>query len=115
MNEQQILFIVGKSRLKYLDEQGKTRELTFAELREINEIKEILFEIIVRYAIKLIYAHLNRSGVVSAFHWVSHLLTEDYELTAKYGSPDDDSDAQGLTPGSITEIEIIGRMNRRWY
>lgn len=63
MNEQQILFIVGKSRLKYLDEQGKTRELTFAELREINEIKEILFEIVVRYAIKLIYAHLNPSGV----------------------------------------------------
>ena len=63
MNEQQILFIVGKSRLKYLDEQGKTRELTFAELGEINEIKEILFEIVVRYAIKLIYAHLNRSGV----------------------------------------------------
>ena len=49
MNEQRILFIVGKSRLKYLDEEGKTRELTFAELREINEIKEILFEIVVRY------------------------------------------------------------------
>lgn len=63
MNEQQILFIVGKSRLKYLDEQGKTRELTFAELGEINEIKEILFEIVVRYAIKLIYAHLNPSGI----------------------------------------------------
>lgn len=59
--------------------------------------------------------NIGNISSVSAFHWGSHLLTEDYKLTAKYGSPDDDSDAQGLTPGSITEIEIIGRMNRRWY
>ena len=50
--------------------------------------------------------NIGNISSVSAFHWGSHLLTEDYKLTAKYGSPDDDSDAQGLTPGSITEIEM---------
>ena len=51
MNDQQVLFYLGKQKLDYFDEVKKKRRLTSAEEQEKDEIKKMLFESVVRFGV----------------------------------------------------------------
>ena len=53
MNEQQVLFYLGKNRIDYLLNIESQRPLTPEEKQEIKEIRQILFESVVRFGISL--------------------------------------------------------------
>lgn len=52
----------------------------------------------------ILYHNLDQMSVESAFHWISHLLTQRYELDNDYSIA---PDVESLTPKSIIEKLII--------
>lgn len=53
--------------------------------------------------------NLENMSLDSAFHWVSHLLTEGYELTSEYttANGNESDNTEYLAPGKITEKVIL--------
>lgn len=60
MTEQQVLFYVGMKRIKYLQNAECERPLTFEEEQEIDEIRKLLFESVVRFGIQLAYKRMGK-------------------------------------------------------
>lgn len=52
----------------------------------------------------ILHHNLDQMSEESAFHWISHLLTQGYELSADY---DKDENVESLTPKSIVEKLLI--------
>lgn len=52
----------------------------------------------------ILYHNLDQMSEESAFHWISHLLTQGYELKTDYSIV---ADKECLTPGSIVEKLIL--------
>ena len=52
----------------------------------------------------ILYHNLDQMSEESAFHWISHLLTQGYELKTDYSIV---AGKGGLTPGSIVEKLIL--------
>lgn len=52
----------------------------------------------------ILHHNLDQMSEESAFHWISHLLTQGYELSADY---DKDKNVESLTPKSIVEKLLI--------
>lgn len=52
----------------------------------------------------ILYHNLNQMSEESAFHWISHLLTQGYELQTEYGIA---KDKGCLTPKSIVEKLVL--------
>ena len=60
MNEQQVLFYLGKNRIDYLLNIESQRPLTPEEKQEIKEIRQILFESVVRFGISLAHKRMGK-------------------------------------------------------
>ena len=60
MNDQQVLFYVGKQKLAYYEEIEKTRPLTQDEEHERSEINRILFESVVRFGVSQAHKRLAK-------------------------------------------------------
>lgn len=60
MNEQQILFFAGKKRIDFLENKKKEKGLTMEEQVEIDEIRQILFENVVRFGISLAHKRMGK-------------------------------------------------------
>lgn len=52
----------------------------------------------------ILYHNLDQMSRESAFHWISHLLTQGYELKTNYSIVED---KDCLTPGSIVEKLVL--------
>lgn len=98
MDTRDIYFVKGSAKNKLLSSKFDKILLRFADLLDMRQH---------RVSAPILNHNIDNISPLSAFHWVSHLLTEDYHLTAEYSSPNRDSDFQGLTPGSITETVIL--------
>ena len=98
MDTRDIYFVKGSAKSKLLSSKFDKILLRFADLLDMRQH---------RVSAPILNHNIDNISPLSAFHWISHLVTEDYELTAEYGSPDSDSEPQGLTPGSITETVIL--------
>ena len=60
MTEQQVLFYVGMNRVNYLKNAEHERPLTSEEKQEINEIRKLLFESVVRFGVQLAYKRMAK-------------------------------------------------------
>ena len=98
MDARDIYFVKGSAKNKLLSSKFDKILLRFADLLDMRQH---------RVSAPILNHNIDNISPVSAFHWISHLVTEDYELKAEYGSTDGGSGCQGLTPGSITETVIL--------
>ena len=85
-----VFFAKGDARSKLISYKFDKILLRFADLLDMSER---------RVSQPILNHNMDNISEVSAFHWVSHLLTEGYELISEYVCEDDDM----LMPGSITE------------
>lgn len=60
MNEQQVLFYVGKKRIDYLTSKSEKQALTLDEERELDEIRQMLFESVVRFGISRAHKRMGK-------------------------------------------------------
>lgn len=60
MNEQQIIFYAGKKRINFLEKKKKEKGLTVEEQLEIDEIRQMLFENVVRFGISLAHKRMGK-------------------------------------------------------
>ena len=60
MNEQQIMFYAGKKRIDFLEKKKKEKGLTVEEQLEIDEIRQMLFENVVRFGISLAHKRMGK-------------------------------------------------------
>ncbi len=97
MDVKDIYFTKGDAKSKLISYKFDKILLRFADLLDMSE----------RRVSKPILNHnIDNMSSVSAFHWISHLLIEGYELTSEYISNSEKSDSQKagyLSPEKITE------------
>lgn len=86
-----IYYTKGDAKLKLVSYKFDKILLRFADLLDMSER---------RVSQPILNHNMDNISELSAFHWVSHLLTEGYELVSDYICEDDDDI---LMPGSITE------------
>lgn len=93
MDANDIYFLKGDAKKKLISYKFDKILLRFADLLDMSE----------RRVSKPILNHnIDNMSSISAFHWVSHLLTEGYELTSNY-IRNDNGIEENLSPGSIIE------------
>ena len=93
MDCRDIYFFKGAAKNKHISYKFDKILLRFADLLDMSE----------RRVSKPILNHnIDNMSSISAFHWISHLLTEGYELTSKYIIDNTKKD-NNLLPGNITE------------
>lgn len=72
--------------------------LRFADLLDMSEH---------RVSKPILNHNIDNMSEISAFHWVSHLMTEGYSLVSRYDISDDENVKSNLIPGRITETVIL--------
>lgn len=93
MDAKDIYYLKGDAKNKLISYKFDKILLRFADLLDMSE----------RRVSKPILNHnIDNMSAISAFHWVSHLLTEGYELTSQYICNEDILE-NNLSPGRITE------------
>lgn len=103
MDAKDIYYAKGDAKNRLVSYKFDKILLRFADLLDMSE----------RRVSKPILNHnLDNMSSVSAFHWVSHLLTEGYTLIPYYEMEEDKSLKSNLSPGSIREkIELSISVN----
>lgn len=95
MDVNDIYFFKGDAKNKLISYKFDKILLRFADLLDISQ----------RRVSKPVLNHnIDNMSSISAFHWISHLLTEKYTLTSKYTR---NCEIDALTPGAITETVIL--------
>lgn len=98
LDTKDIYFVKGDAKKKLISYKFDKILLRFADLLDMSEH---------RVSKPILNHNIDNMSLLSAFHWVSHLLTEGYTLLPDY---ERDSKAKGqsmLTPGSINEIVTL--------
>ncbi len=91
MDTRDIYFLKGDAKNKLISYKFDKILLRFADLLDMSQH---------RVSKPILNHNIDNMLPVSAFHWVSHLLTEGYELTSKY---ERNLNENNLVPDSITE------------
>lgn len=86
-----IYFLKGDAKNKLISYKFDKILLRFADLLDMSQY---------RVSKPILNHNLDNISDVSAFHWVSHLLTEGYELTSQY---EKNPGKKNLVPDSIIE------------
>lgn len=94
MDVKDIYFLKGDAKKKLISYKFDKILLRFADLLDMSEH---------RVSKPILNHNIDNMSSLSAFHWVSHLLTEGYELTSYYVCNDNNIKKENLLPGSITE------------
>lgn len=95
MDVKDIYFLKGDAKSKLISYKFDKILLRFADLLDMSQH---------RVSKPILNHNIDNMSSISAFHWVSHLLTEGYSLTVEYNN------AEGkdyLLPGVITETVIL--------
>lgn len=87
-----IYFLKGDAQSKLISEKFDKILIRFADLLDMSEH---------RVSKPILNHNIDNMSSISAFHWVSHLLTEGYSLTSEYIL--EKNSEEYLKPGSITE------------
>lgn len=98
MDVEDIYFLKGDAKKKLISYKFDKILLRFADLLDMSEH---------RVSKPILNHNIDNMSSISAFHWVSHLLTERYSLTSKYIKNKNGSEVSDLSPGSITEIVTL--------
>ena len=94
MDVQDIYFVKGDAKNRLVSYKFDKILLRFADLLDMSEH---------RVSKPILNHNIDNMSLTSAFHWVSHLLTDGYDLISKYKINSDFKEKSCLTPGSITE------------
>ncbi len=98
MDTKDIYFLKSDAKKRLISHKFNKILLRFADLLDMSQHR----------VSKLILNHnIDNMSPISAFHWVSHLLTERYELTTEYRDIIGDSSKKKLSPGSIEELVTL--------
>lgn len=89
MDVENIYYLKGDAREKLVSYKFDKILLRFADLLDMSKY---------RVSKPILNHNIDNMSSVSAFHWISHLLTEGYELTSSY-----ECGSKGLLSGNIIE------------
>lgn len=98
MDTKDIYFIKGDAKNRLISYKFDKILLRIADLLDMSEH---------RVSKPILNHNIDNMSLCSAFHWVSHLLSEGYTLFSEYNSTQDGSKISNLSPGSITETVIL--------
>ncbi len=93
-----IYYIKGGASNKLISYKFDKILLRFADLLDMSEH---------RVSKPILNHNIDNMSLESAFHWVSHLMTEGYRLISEYNINKAESGQSNLSPGSITETVTI--------
>lgn len=94
MDAKDIYFLKGNAKKKLISYKFDKILLRFADLLDMSKN---------RVSKPILNHNIDNMSPLSAFHWVSHLLTEGYELKSEYIAGQGISDKGNLSPGNIRE------------
>lgn len=95
MDAKDIYFLKGDAKKRLVSYKFDKILLRFADLLDMSEG---------RVSKPILNHNIDNMSSISAFHWVSHLLTEGYELISEYSC---DEKTGNLLPGSIKETVTL--------
>lgn len=94
MDVRDIYFVKGDAKSKLVSLKFDKIILRLADLLDMSEN---------RISKPILNHNMDNISQESAFHWISHLLTNGYEITTDYILNDDNETKNQLEPGSIDE------------
>lgn len=97
MDVKDIYFLKGDAKKKLISYKFDKILLRFADLLDMSEH---------RVSKPILNHNIDNMSSISAFHWVSHLLTEGFSLVSEY-SCNENTKGSSLLPGSITETVTL--------
>lgn len=98
MDAKEIYYTKGDAKDKLISMKFDKILLRIADLLDMSEH---------RVSKPILNHNIDNMSLLSAFHWVSHLLTEGYSLVSEYKTENKGDVNSNLTPGSITETVIL--------
>lgn len=98
MDTKDIYFVKGDAKSRLISYKFDKILLRFADLLDMSEH---------RVSKPILNHNIDNMSLVSAFHWVSHLLTEGYTLLSEYDIDPSSKRSSNLSPGSITETVTL--------
>lgn len=98
MDAKDIYFLKGDAKRRLISYKFDKILLRFADLLDMSEH---------RVSKPILNHNIDNMSLTSAFHWVSHLLTEGYSLVSEYSINKNDLEKSNLSPGSITETVTL--------
>lgn len=98
MDTKDIYFVKGDAKSRLISYKFDKILLRFADLLDMSEH---------RVSKPILNHNIDNMSLVSAFHWVSHLLTEGYTLLSEYDIVPSSTRSSNLSPGSITETVTL--------
>lgn len=98
MDAKDVYFLKGEAKKKLISYKFDKILLRFADLLDMSEH---------RVSKPILNHNIDNMSPISAFHWVSHLLTEGYRLVSEYICNESGLGKGNLSPGSITEIVTL--------
>lgn len=98
MDTKDIYFVKGDAKSRLISYKFDKILLRFADLLDMSEH---------RVSKPILNHNIDNMSLVSAFHWVSHLLTDGYELIPEYELAKNLTYTSSLAPGSITETVVL--------
>lgn len=98
LDTKDIYFVKGDAKSRLISYKFDKILLRFADLLDMSEH---------RVSQPILNHNIENMSIVSAFHWVSHLITNGYELISKYEIEPNSNSVSSLKPGSITETVTL--------
>lgn len=98
LDTRDIYFVKGDAKSRLISYKFDKILLRFADLLDMSEH---------RVSKPILNHNIENMSIVSAFHWVSHLITNGYELISDYDVQPNSNKASSLIPGSITETVTL--------
>ncbi len=98
MDTKDIYFVKGDAKNRLISYKFDKILLRFADLLDMSEH---------RVSKPILNHNIDNMSLVSAFHWVSHLLTEGYTLLSEYDIDEKSTQLSNLSPGAITEMVTL--------
>ena len=98
MDTKDIYFVKGDAKSRLISYKFDKILLRFADLLDMSEH---------RVSKPILNHNIDNMSLISAFHWVSHLLTEGYTLLSDYNIAPSSTRSSNLAPGSIIETVTL--------
>lgn len=98
MDTKDIYYVKADARSRLISYKFDKILLRIADLLDMSEH---------RVSKPILNHNIDNMSLTSAFHWVSHLLTEGYTLLPEYSVDLDSSQTSFLEPGNITETVTL--------
>lgn len=98
LDTKDIYYIKGDARNRLISYKFDKILLRIADLLDMSEH---------RVSKPILNHNIDNMSIESAFHWISHILTNGYKLTSDYSVAEHEGDSSNLSPGRITEVVTL--------